>query len=201
MKTYTRFSSNYSVKCGLSENTKQCRLQNTERTTTTLWWHKKLALSHTHLIFETTATWWRASWRPRIWRRMLQPSTKREKINQPSATPTKSVKKWIGRVRVGDVRCSAVAVWRNYDSLSMLCQQIHFQLGQIKYISNLDEYIVQFGQIHCAIWTNTLCNLDKYINETGESWWHALQQMLQSGGTKTLFLSKENSLCCVNTDP
>ena len=33
---------------------------------------------------------------------------------------------------------------------------------------NLDKYILQFGQIHFAIWTNTFGNLDKYVLEFGQ---------------------------------
>ena len=30
------------------------------------------------------------------------------------------------------------------------------------YAGDLDKYILQFGQIHFAIWTNTFSNFDKY---------------------------------------
>ena len=37
------------------------------------------------------------------------------------------------------------------------------QVQRNKLVFNLDKYILQFGQIHFAIWTNTFCNLDKHI--------------------------------------
>ena len=37
-----------------------------------------------------------------------------------------------------------------------------------KYILHLDKYIFRFGQIHSAIWTNTLKNLDKYTLQFGQ---------------------------------
>ena len=39
--------------------------------------------------------------------------------------------------------------------------QIHLAIWTNTFC-NLGKYILQFGQIHFAIWTNTFCNLDKY---------------------------------------
>ena len=32
--------------------------------------------------------------------------------------------------------------------------------------SSLEKYILKFGEIHFAIWRNTLCNFNKYITAT-----------------------------------
>ena len=48
------------------------------------------------------------------------------------------------------------------------------QFGQILFaiwtniFSNLDKYCLQFGQIHLAIWTNIFSNLDKYVLQFGQ---------------------------------
>ena len=36
------------------------------------------------------------------------------------------------------------------------------------YSTAVDKCILQLGQIHLSIWTNTVCNLDKYIVQFGE---------------------------------
>ena len=46
------------------------------------------------------------------------------------------------------------------------------------------HYILQFGQIHLAIWTNTFLNLDKYIFKFGQIYF-AISTSIFASWTKT----------------
>ena len=51
---------------------------------------------------------------------------------------------------------------------------------------NLDKYIQQSGQINLAIWTNTFNNLDKYILQENDGTMHQGRGAFQICGEYTL---------------